>query len=247
MKSKFYKFLNLTSLCLSFIVSAQIWPTDTIKVNINSGNPRFPFPQFQEYTAGKSLAKYNAEGVTHADMEKAMREGYQIMMHRALYTGKIHGGVKYIVFNYGSVPHNYGTFVSEGDGYALLAAAYLGDKSTFDGLWMWVHDNRLSGVKKYYNCADLRPTNTYGKNLPCWMCEETDPAYSTNVGSASDGDFDIAMALLMATKQWGDNMGVEDACGNPISYKTEALTMIKALVDTVYYTQGPMGNMAGVK
>lgn len=247
MKSKLYKFFTFMTLCLSLTVSAQTWPTDTIRVSINSGNPNFPFPQFQEYTAGKSLAKYNAEGVTHADMEKAMREGYQIMMHRALYTGKVHNGVKYIVYNYGSVPQNYGTFVSEGDGYALLAAAYFGDKTTFDGLWMWIHDNRLSGVKQYYNCANLRAAYPYGKNLPGWSCTETDNISSTNVQSASDGDFDIAMALLLATKQWGENMGINDACGNPISYKAEALSMIKALVDTVYYTQGPTGIPAGVK
>lgn len=247
MKSKLYKFFTFMALCFSLTVSAQTWPTDTIRVSINSGNPNFPFPQFQEYTSGKSLAKYNGEGVTHADMEKAMREGYQIMMHRALYTGKVHNGVKYIVYNYGSVPQNYGTFVSEGDGYALLAAAYFGDKTTFDGLWMWVHDNRLNGVKKYHNCADLRAAYTYGKNLPCWKCDETAPLNSTDINSAADGDFDIAMALLMATKQWGDNMGINDACGNPISYKAEALSMIKALVDTVYYTQSPLGGAAGVK
>lgn len=45
-----------------------------VPVNINSGNPTFPYPQFLEYKVGKTLAKYNAEGVTHADMEKTGRE-----------------------------------------------------------------------------------------------------------------------------------------------------------------------------
>ncbi|HRS18034.1 MAG TPA: hypothetical protein P5243_00915, partial [Bacteroidales bacterium] len=57
---------------------AQFVPiTNCPQIKINSGNPAFPFPQFLEYKAGKTLAKYNSEGVTHADMEKTMREAYE--------------------------------------------------------------------------------------------------------------------------------------------------------------------------
>ena len=227
---------------------AQTWPGDTIHVNINTGNPTFPFPQFLEYENGQTLAANNAVGVTHADMEKAMREAYQIMMHRALYVpGKSLGGTQYIQFNNSTVPQNYGTFVSEGDGYALLAAAYFADKKTFDGLWMWIHDNRLSGVKKYLDCTPLRAGYTYGAGFAGWNDTDADGVGSTNVNSAGDGDVDIAMALLIASKQWPAGMGTTDACGNPISYKTEALKMIKVLVDTLYYTTSPFGAQAGVK
>jgi uncharacterized repeat protein (TIGR01451 family) len=229
------------------LLSAQSWPADTIKSVINTGNPNFPFPQFNEYAFGRTLAKYNGEGVTHADMEKSMREGYKIMMHRCLYTGQTYAGKKYIAYNQAVVPHNYGTFVSEGDGYALLAAAYFADKDAFDGLWMWIHDNRLSKVKKYYNCTDLRPTYPHGGYLPGWQCDETTTAGQTSVNSATDGDYDVAMGLLLAYMQWGDNMGINDACGQPISYKKEALNVIKALVDTVYYTTAASGAAAGVK
>ena len=144
-------FLLLTSF-VSPNLYAQTWPTDTIHVQINTDNPQFPFPQFLEYKQGKSLAANNAEGVTHADMEKAMREAYQIMMRRAVKVpGKVLNGVQYMQYNNMTVPQNYGTFVSEGDGYAMLAAAYFADRPTFDGIWAWVHDNRLSAVKKYYD------------------------------------------------------------------------------------------------
>ena len=63
-------------------LAAQTWPADTINTKINTSDPKFPFPQFKEYNQGKTLALYNSEGVTHADMEKTMREGYKIMMHR---------------------------------------------------------------------------------------------------------------------------------------------------------------------
>ncbi|MBY0424008.1 MAG: hypothetical protein K2Q22_00095, partial [Cytophagales bacterium] len=236
------KFFLINLLLIQFAYS-QTWPGDTIRVQINSGNPAYPFPQFREYKAGKTLAKYNAEGVTHADMEKAMREAYQIMMHRSVYSGDVLNGVRYIVYNHNSVPKNNNTFVSEGDGYALLAAAYFGDKATFDGLWFWIHDNRLSGVTRYLNCAPLRATYPYGKNLPGWKNVATTPVGNGDNDSATDGDYDIAMALLIAYKQWGNNVGVNDACGNPISYRTEALNMIKAIVDTVRYNDP--GNPSG--
>lgn len=239
-------------LALTKTAYAQTWPGDTIHVNINTNNPAFPFPQFLEYQGGKSLAANNAVGVTHADMEKAMREAYVIMMRRALTVpGKTLGtganATPYIIFNHPSVPQGYGTFVSEGDGYAMLAAAHFADKKTFDGLWFWVHDNRLSGVKKYYDCSPLRPTYPYGAGFAGWKCDENTNISSTDINSAGDGDVDIAMALLMAYKQWGDSTGITDACGNQISYKGEALKMIKLLVDTLYYTKDPLGSAAGMK
>jgi uncharacterized repeat protein (TIGR01451 family) len=238
-------FVFLLSCLLNFKAKGQAWPADTINTKINTNNPNFPFPQFLEYNSGKSLAANNAQGVTHADMEKAMREAYQIMMHRCIYSGQTYGGVKYIKYNPAVVPANYGTFVSEGDGYAMLAAAYFADKAAFDGLWMWVHDNRLSKVKQYYNCATLRGPYTYAIGMPGWDNDETSYVGGTNINSATDGDVDIAMALLIAYKQWGDNMGINDACGTPISYKGEALKMIKALVDTLKYTTSPTGAAAG--
>ena len=72
-----------------------------VTVNINSGDPAFPFPQFLEYQEGKTFALFNADGVTHADMEKTMREGYQIMANRFYYTGDAVDGIPYIRGNDG--------------------------------------------------------------------------------------------------------------------------------------------------
>ncbi|MFN3403337.1 MAG: glycosyl hydrolase family 8 [Cytophagaceae bacterium] len=241
---KFFKAGLLIFLCIYFnnYLFAQTWPGDTIQVFINSGNPKFPFPQFREYTTGKSLALHNPVGVVHAEMEKTSRDAYRIMMNRALYTGQSLGAgpnqVRYIVFNNNTVPHNYGTFVSEGDGYALLAAAYMADKKTFDGLWCWIHDNRLSVVKRYINCADLRPTYAYGPYTAGWKNDASTAAGSGDNDSAADGDFDIGLALLIAYRQWGEWMGVNDACGNPISYRQEAIHFIKAMVEATEVDDG---------
>ncbi|MFN6943991.1 MAG: glycosyl hydrolase family 8 [Cytophagaceae bacterium] len=187
-----------------------------VPVDINSGNPRFPFPQFKDYPNGlRTLASENSPGVTHAEMEQRMRDAWQIMANRLEYTGDNHAGVQYIIGNIGC-PYD----CSEGCGYALLAAAEMADKTTFDGLWMRTHDVRMVTYPRYRDCVVPNPGYQFGPN-----------SLADNVDAATDGSFDIALALLVAWKQWGEFMGINDACGNPISYKQEALNVIKGLVE----------------
>ncbi|WMJ73990.1 glycosyl hydrolase family 8 [Cytophagaceae bacterium ABcell3] len=191
-----------------------------VPVDINSGNPNFPFPQFNPYTTDDghylgNLATNNAPGVVHAEMEQRIRDAWQIMANRLEYTGEEHAGVQYIIGNIGC-PYD----CSEGCGYALLAAAEMADKTTFDGLWMRTHDHRMIMHPRYSDCVVPDPDYRYGDN-----------SLMDNVDAAADGDFDIALALLIAYKQWGEFMGVDDACGNPISYKQEALNVIRGLVE----------------
>ena len=151
-------------------------PSLFVDVAINSGNPTTPYPQFLEYAKGKSLAKYNAEGVTHADMEKSGRDAYQIMSHRCRYSGDALNGVKYINFNNNTVAQNYGTFVSEGDGYMLLAAAIFADQATFNGLYLWIHDNRFNKVKRFLDGKMLRDDAKSGSSMAAsrrrFLCKE---------------------------------------------------------------------------
>lgn len=243
--------------CVCFTAYAQDGsepydPSKFIKIDINSGNPTYPYPQFLEYKGGgKSLAKYNAEGVTHADMEKAGREAYEIMMHRCRYEGK-YCGVDYISFNRDDVPGNYGTFVSEGDGYAMLAAAIFADQKTFNGLYMWVHDIRFSGVKRFRDGKSRGETaNDFaGPYLAAWKDKTFDAPYGSDSHSATDGDVDIAMAMLVAYKQWGewlmqDGKVINDSEGNPISLKYEAQRVIGALVDTLGQWDKGSGALTG--
>ena len=192
--------------------------------------------------AGKTLAKYNAEGVTHADMEKTGREAYEIMSHRCRYDGGTHNGVPYITFNnfkkFGEeLPQGGAEFCTEGDGYMLLAAAIFADQPTFNGLWMWIHDNRCPHVIRYQDGQERFSQYEFGKgNLPICYADENSPS-NINDGSATDGDFDIAMALLIAYKQWGEFMyqngnPVLDYNGKHISYKDAAQKIVKCLVDT---------------
>jgi len=204
-----------------------------ITVQINSGDPASPFPQFQPYsnpadTLG-NLATHNAVGVSHAEMEKSIREAYQIMMNRASYLTDNIGGKKFIQFK--SAPQ-----CSEGDGYALLAAAAMADKETFDGLWLYIHDVTMHKVKRYSDCKWSDSAYSYSP-LPGWM--------GAGANSAADGDFDIALALVSAYRQWGEFMGIDDKCGNPISYKQAAIDFLNALTDTLVYSASGTGLLSG--
>ena len=181
---------------------------NAVKVHINSGNPAYPFPQFLEYACGGNLGTKLPEGLSHAEMEQQIREAYQQHANAFEYTGDEWAGIKYIRGNIGC-PYD----CTEGDGYALLAAAYMADKVTFDGLWMRTHDLRRTHTKKYSNCKPTGESYAYGQ----FSLGDNDGSFN----SAADGDEDVALALYVAYKQWGEFMldkngeTVLDACGEP--------------------------------
>ena len=193
-----------------------------VTVHINSGNPAYPFPQFLEYACGGNLGTNVPEGVSHAEMEKYIREAYQLHANEFAYTGEEYQGIKYIW-----TPDKAAYDCTEGDGYALLAAAYMADKATFDGYWMCTHDKRRAHTKRYMDCSDNAPDYLYGD------FSILDQGTS---GTAADGDVDVALALYVAYKQWGEFMRndkgeiVKDACDEPISYKQEMINVIRGLV-----------------
>jgi gliding motility-associated-like protein/uncharacterized repeat protein (TIGR01451 family) len=227
---------------------AQKYTTATgVEIEINSGNPAFPFPQFLPYKKGKNLGTHQVPGLTHADMEKTIKEGWAIMMNRAKYTGESAGDapgkkVKYIIFNPvgmdGAGPQ---PFCSEGDGYALVAAALMADKTAFDGLYMAIHDYKFKKVKRYLDCAGqgmkykINPLpGVYDRKIDDVPVDETS-GHSSDGGthdSAADGDWDIGMGLVLAARQWGDKSGIY-VCGKEINYRQEALTFMRALTDTL--------------
>lgn len=74
--------------------------------------------------------------------------------------------------------------VSEGIGYGMLLAVYANDQTLFDQLWkyeqLWLDGNGL--MNWYINAAGTQALGT---------------------GAASDGDEDMAFALVMADARWG--------------------------------------------
>ncbi len=227
--------LKISSIIVLVLIAAigAATPPPLDSVYINSGNPSFPFPQFQPYQNATvslgNLATHTPAGVSHAEMEQTIRDAYRIMMNRAYYTGEVLNGTKYVKFR--SNPD-----CSEGDGYAMLAAAAMADKKTFDGLWLWIHDFAMNKVTRYLT-GEKSPNYVYS-TLPGWTNNSGD-------NSATDGDIDMALALYYAYCQWGDLMGINDKNGTPISYKHDLNEFLKGLTDTLVFVNNGLNYLSG--
>jgi endo-1,4-beta-D-glucanase Y len=74
--------------------------------------------------------------------------------------------------------------VSEGIGYGMIAAVYINDQTTFDSLWRY--------EQKWLDSVGLMN----------WQIN-SGGTQAIGTGSATDGDEDMAWALIMADRQWG--------------------------------------------
>ncbi|MDR1729351.1 MAG: DUF11 domain-containing protein, partial [Prevotellaceae bacterium] len=247
MKHKYFRVI--------FVYLCCIWGMNghaQVPVHINSGNPNYPFPQFLEYAYGDNhrlgnLGTKNAEGVVHAEMEQDIRDAYQIHANELIYTNEECDGIRYIAVPFPDNGRPYDC--TEGDGYALLAAAYMADQVTFNGLWLRTHDFRRRKTKRYKDCIENFPNYING-DLTLWDGQ-------TGGDAAADGDEDVALALYVAYMQWGEFMKHEngdyviDACGNRISYKQEMIDIIRGLValaldPNVDPTRDPLEHLSGM-
>ncbi len=73
--------------------------------------------------------------------------------------------------------------VSEGIGYGMLLSAYMGDQATFNGLWAY--------AKHWFDANGLMN----------WQISSNGTVIGS--GAAIDADEDMALALIVADKEWG--------------------------------------------
>jgi endo-1,4-beta-D-glucanase Y len=93
-------------------------------------------------------------------------------------------------------PNQSSDTVSEGIGYGMIAAAYIGDKTTFDGLWNYAQAHfDANGLMNWHIDSSGNAIQSGGK----------DP------GSASDADEDMAWALIVASHQWSSSSYLDGA------------------------------------
>jgi len=97
---------------------------------------------------------------------------------------------------------------SEGIGYGMEIAVYMDDQATFDKLWQYEQIHR----------------GTNG--LMDWEISPTGGVLGS--GAASDGDEDMAFALVMADKKWGGQGSLSD------TYLNHA----KKLIDLIFAARG---------
>lgn len=98
-----------------------------------------------------------------------------------------------------------GSTVSEGIGYGMLLAVYMGDQEVFDNLWQY--------AQLHFN----------GNGLMDW--EVHPDGHVIGTGAALDGDEDMAWALVMADRQWGTSSALSDP------YAAYASALITAMWD----------------
>lgn len=98
--------------------------------------------------------------------------------------------------------------VSEGQGYGMVIVAYMAGfdakaKEYFDGMFQWFKAN----------------PSTINPKLMNWR--QAKGCVSNGISAATDGDLDIAYALLLAHTQWGST--------GKINYLGEAINLINAI------------------
>ncbi|MDE5771664.1 MAG: hypothetical protein K2I06_08590 [Ruminococcus sp.] len=121
--------------------------------------------------------------------------------------------------------------VSEAHGYGMLITANMGssEKDIFDGMYRY-YRSHLSEI---------------GPNLMAWQQEDNGTAIVNVSGadSATDGDMDIAYALLIADKVWGSDGEIDykqsaiDIINDIMEYEVNKTDWILQLGDWAYYTK----------
>jgi endoglucanase len=91
---------------------------------------------------------------------------------------------------------------SEGQSYTMLRAVWMDDKETFDQAWQWTKDNLQRDDQLFAWLFGELPNGRYGVL-----------AQQGGNNAASDADADIALALIFASKRWGNDLYLNEARG----------------------------------
>jgi len=154
----------------------------------SAGTPNYPFPNNYAYPAGQIY--------TGSDVQTKIQSLYEAWKSKYYVTSGSLGRVKFT--QQGEDGTNS---VSEGIAYGMLIFVYMDNaknntQADFDRLWAYYQKNSNShGVMNWkVNAFTGQVTSGDG-----------------NANGATDADLDVAQALLMAYKQWGDSKYLTDA------------------------------------
>jgi endo-1,4-beta-D-glucanase Y len=172
-----------------------------------SESPTFPFPQHLSYAKGTIFPNQYSRELLDDDA-RAFYD-YWKKEYLAPAGEDIARNPLFRISLGNPTSSNYGTTVSEGQGYGMIIVALMSGhdpkaKTIFDGLWKFVQQHP----------SEIDP------HLMAWRVSK-DIQQEGNNDSAFDGDADIAFALLLADRQWGSDQ--------QINYANHAGEMIKAI------------------
>ncbi len=147
--------------------------------------PNFPFPTPVTYTVGT----IKPSNFTQTELNNQVKSYYDLWKSSYIKQHCTDTNSYYIDFS-SSNQGDTAICVSEGQGYGMVVVAYMAGhdpnaKVIFDGLYKW---------------AKTFPSNI-NNLLMKWRQKEG--CLSDSNDSATDGDLNIAYALLLADKQWG--------------------------------------------
>jgi len=195
-------------LCLRFCIFVSVFAL--FRLAALGSEEKRPFPQHTVYTKGtiKPSAKNQVE------LDLAVIEFYRAWKAKYLRTAA-DGQQRYVFCNVDKTFPKNTHSVSEGHGYGMLAAVLMAGadpeaRADFDGLYRFFRAHPAD------HNTDLMAWRQISKKKNGALTEEPDER-----DSATDGDLDIACALLMADAQWGSR--------GTINYRKEALKVIAAI------------------
>lgn len=165
--------------------------------------PNRPFPQHAAYAAGAITPNHLSRDV----LDRKTREFYREWKRKYVVQGC--GAGRYYVATSDDHGKEIAT-VSEAIGYGMIIMALMDGedaeaKAIFDGMYHFFRDHPSA------KHPDLM---SWKQDIKCQNVETT---------SATDGDLDIAYALLLADKQWGS--------AGAINYRAEALKVARAVME----------------
>lgn len=180
-----------------------------------AADPNYPFPTHNTYFPG--VIKPNH--VTQEQMDQVVQSLYNEWKEAYVFTRPNHPDQSYISYNqdHTSRPEN-AVSVSEGHGYGMIITAYM---AGWDPQAQAIFDNLF---RYYQDFPSIITTPLMGWQQVA-IENEIVPNPDGGDDSATDGDLDIAYALLLADKQWGSNKGRKS-----INYLTHARQVMTGIL-----------------
>src|SRR6056297_910354 len=182
-----------------------------------SNEPQRPFPQYTTYTQGTILPSNR----TQEQLDNEVVEYYQRWKQRYLHqVPNAEPTQMFFHWNVSQSPWVYPTnsvTVSEAHGYGMLTLAFMAGadekaQECFDAMYRFYKAHPSSINPSLMAWKQLEVTDEEG-NIQIIDVEDND--------SATDGDMDIAYALIMADNQWGSD--------GEINYREEGIKCIQAI------------------
>ncbi|MEC0167032.1 glycosyl hydrolase family 8 [Paenibacillus graminis] len=180
--------------------------------------PKHPFPEHESYQSGTIKPNHVSQG----QLDNDVRKKYDEWKARYLVQPPKQSGQYYVYYNLEkqASPAN-AVSCSEGHGYGMLITSLMAGydplaKDYFDGLYRFYKAH--PSVNNPALMAWQQIKTAQGDVI------DTPPSDSDDGSrSATDGDMDIAYALLLADKQWGSS--------SQINYLEEAKAVISAIME----------------